>query len=105
MRLTGPRTTWGVIKNFDLSDKSLKSLRRFSDSRKVSLIKACRLWKKGEETLKMLAEHEEVWSDDERGAWVDSMNMKKDARKMWKSTLSQMTRPDGEGAGNHIQML
>ena len=74
----------GVIKNFDLSDKSLKSLRRFSDSRKVSLIKACRLWKKGDETLKMLAEHEEVW--------VDSMNMKKDARKMWKTTLSQMTR-------------
>ena len=80
------------IRNFDLSDKSLKSLRKFSDSRKVSLIKACRLWRKGEETLKMLAEHEDVWGDDERAAWVDSMNMKKDARKMWKSTLSQMTR-------------
>ena len=80
------------IRNFDLSDKTLKSLRKFSDSRKVSLIKACRLWRKGEETLKMLAEHEDVWGDDERAAWVDSMNMRKDARKMWKSTLSQMTR-------------
>ena len=80
------------IKNFDLSDNSLKSLRKFADSRKVSLIKSCRLWRKGEQTLKMLAEHEDVWGDEEREAWVDSMDMRRDARKMWKSTLSQMSR-------------
>ena len=80
------------IRNFDLSDKSLKSLRKFYDSRKVGLVKACLMWRNADETLKMLNEHEEVWGDEERKSWVDAMSMKKDARKMWKSTLSQMDR-------------
>lgn len=80
------------IRNFDLSDKSLKSLRKFYDSRKVGLVKACLMWRNADETLKMLNEHEEVWGDEERKTWVDAMSMKKDARKMWKSTLSQMDR-------------
>ena len=80
------------IRNFDLSDKSLKSLRKFHDSRKVGLVKACLMWRNADETLKMLNEHEEVWGDEERKTWVDAMSMKKDARKMWKSTLSQMDR-------------
>jgi len=80
------------IRNFDLSDRSLKSLRKFHDSRKVGLVKACLMWRNADETLKMLNEHEEVWGDEERKSWVDAMSMKKDARKMWKSTLSQMDR-------------
>ena len=80
------------IRNFDLSDRSLKSLRKFHDSRKVGLVKACLMWRNADETLKMLNEHEEVWGDEERKTWVDAMSMKKDARKMWKSTLSQMDR-------------
>tara|TARA_R100001509_G_scaffold127556_1_gene80910 strand:- start:2588 stop:3724 length:1137 start_codon:yes stop_codon:yes gene_type:complete len=80
------------IRNFDLSDKSMTSLRKFSDSRKVSLVKACIMWRDADNALELLKEHEEVWGDDERKAWVDAMNMKKDARKMWKSTLSQMDR-------------
>jgi len=80
------------IRNFDLSDKSLKSLRKFYDTRKVGLVKACLMWRNADETLKMLNEHEEVWGDEERKTWVDAMSMKKDARKMWKSTLSQMDR-------------
>lgn len=82
----------GEIRNFDLSDKSLKSLRKFYDSRKVGLVKACLMWRNADETLKMLNDHEEVWGDEERKTWVDAMSMKKDARKMWKSTLSQMDR-------------
>jgi len=80
------------IRNFDLSDKSMTSLRKFSDSRKVSLVKACIMWRDADNALELLKEHEEVWGDDERKAWVDAMNMRKDARKMWKSTLSQMDR-------------
>jgi len=86
----------GEIRNFDLSDKSLKSLRKFYDSRKVGLVKACLMWRNADETLKMLNEHEEVWGDEERKTWVDAMSMKKDARKMWKSTLSQMDRLTGK---------
>tara|TARA_R100000995_G_scaffold29540_1_gene13123 strand:+ start:1546 stop:2682 length:1137 start_codon:yes stop_codon:yes gene_type:complete len=86
----------GEIRNFDLSDKSLKSLRKFYDTRKVGLVKACLMWRNADETLKMLNEHEEVWGDEERKTWVDAMSMKKDARKMWKSTLSQMDRLTGK---------
>jgi len=86
----------GEIRNFDLSDKSLKSLRKFYDSRKVGLVKACLMWRNADETLKMLNDHEEVWGDEERKTWVDAMSMKKDARKMWKSTLSQMDRLTGK---------
>lgn len=80
------------IRNFDLSDKSMTSLRKFADARKVSLVKACIMWRDAENALEILKEHEEVWGDEERKAWVNAMTMKKDARKMWKSTLSQMDR-------------
>lgn len=80
------------IRNFDLSDKTLKSLRKFSDTRKVNLVKACIMWRDAENALDILKEHEEVWGSEEKKAWVNAMNMKKDARKMWKSTLSQIDR-------------
>lgn len=80
------------IRNFDLSDKSMTSLRKFADTRKVSLVKACIMWRDAENALEILKEHEEVWGDEERKAWVNAMTMKKDARRMWKSTLSQMDR-------------
>jgi hypothetical protein len=80
------------IRNFDLSDKTLKSLRKFSDTRKVNLVKACIMWRDAENALEILKEYEEVWGSEEKKAWVNAMNMKKDARKMWKSTLSQIDR-------------
>ena len=80
------------IRNFDLSDKTLKSLRKFSDTRKVNLVKACIMWRDAENALEILKEHEEVWGSEEKKARVNAMNMKKDARKMWKSTLSQIDR-------------
>ena len=80
------------IRNFDLSDKTLKSLRKFSDTRKVNLVKACIMWRDAENALNILKEHEEVWGDEEKKAWVNAMTLKKDAKKMWKSTLSQMDR-------------
>jgi len=80
------------IRNFDLSDKTLKSLRKFSDTRKVNLVKACIMWRDAENALNILKEHEEVWGDEEKKAWVNAMTLRKDAKKMWKSTLSQMDR-------------
>jgi hypothetical protein len=65
------------IRNFDLSDKTLKSLRKFSDTRKVNLVKACIMWRDAENALEILKEHEEVWGSEEKKAWVNAMNMKK----------------------------
>jgi hypothetical protein len=86
--------SWGVgkedaIKGLGLSDRSLKHLRQFGESRSVSLQKACLLWQKAESTLKMLDEHEDVWGAEEQQAWANAMRDRSDARKMWRTALFQ----------------
>ena len=58
--------SWGdgyenSIKNLGLSDRALKHLRQFGESRAVSLQQACNLWEKADIALKMLDEFEDVW--------------------------------------------
>jgi len=77
------------IKGIGLSDRSLKHLRQFGESRSVSLQKACLLWDKAEMTLKMLDEHEDVWGEEEQQAWASAMRDRSDARKMWRTALFQ----------------
>ena len=77
------------IKGIGLSDRSLKHLRQFGESRSVSLQKACLLWDKAEMTLKMLDEHEDVWGAEEQQAWASAMRDRSDARKMWRTALFQ----------------
>tara|TARA_R100001463_G_C3544370_1_gene222579 strand:+ start:3160 stop:4377 length:1218 start_codon:yes stop_codon:yes gene_type:complete len=86
--------SWGhehesSIKNLGLSDRSLKHLRQFGESRAVSLQKACLLWDKADTTLKMLDEHEDVWGEEEQRAWASAMRDRTDARKMWRTALFQ----------------
>tara|TARA_R100001440_G_scaffold39647_2_gene59146 strand:- start:4676 stop:5902 length:1227 start_codon:yes stop_codon:yes gene_type:complete len=77
------------IKGIGLSDRSLKHLRQFGESRAVSLQKACLLWDKAEVTLKMLDAHEDVWGQEEQQAWASAMRDRSDARKMWRTALFQ----------------
>jgi len=81
-----------TIKELGLSEMNLKALRKFGDNRNVSLQRACFQWEKAEEALKMLDEYEDVWGDKEKKAWVAAMDGKRDARKIWKTTLHQMDR-------------
>lgn len=83
---------WGIpyydtMRQLGLSDKSLKSLRIFGKSRENSLTRACNTWEKAESTLKQLDEFEDVWGEEERLTWVNAMQLRKDARKMWKGAL------------------
>jgi len=80
---------YDTIRNLGLSDRDLKSLRRFSDSRQVGLIQACNLWENADSALKSLDEFEDVWGDEEQRAWAGAMRNKTEARKMWRSTLHQ----------------
>ena len=85
---------WGIpyrdtMRQLGLSDKSLKSLRIFGKSREISLTRACNTWEKAESTLKQLDEFEDVWGEEERLTWVNAMQLRKDARKMWKGALHQ----------------
>ena len=81
-----------TIRDIGVSDNDLKALRKFGDSRRVSLQRACHQWEQADETLKMLNEYDDVWGDEEKKSWVDAMQSRRDARKIWKSTLKQMDR-------------
>ena len=78
-----------TMRKLGLSDKSLKSLRLFGKSRETSLTRACNLWDNAEATLKQLDEFQDVWGEEERLTWVNAMQTKQDARKMWNSALHQ----------------
>ena len=81
-----------TIRELGLSDNNMKALRKFGESRNVSLQRACHQWEKADEALKTLDEYEDVWGDEEKKAWVNAMDSRRDARKMWKTTLHQMDR-------------
>jgi len=78
-----------TMRQLGLNDKSLKSLRLFGNSRESSLMRACNAWDNAESTLKQLDEFQDVWGEEERLSWVNAMQLKKDARKMWKTALHQ----------------
>ena len=82
----------GSIHGLGLSDRNLKSLRKFGSTREVGLIQACNLWDKAENSLKALDEYEDVWGIEEEGAWVKAMQERSDARKMWNSALHQIDK-------------
>ena len=79
-----------TMRNLGLSDRNLKSLRLFSKSRESTLRRACIMWEVADETLKMLDEFEDVWGDEERFAWVNAMQQRQDAKKMWRNGLHQI---------------
>jgi len=87
--------SWGsphydTMRKMGLADRDLRSLRLFGKSRKSSLLRACNLWESAEDALAKLDEFEDVWGEEEKMAWVNAMETKQDARKMWKSSLHQI---------------
>tara|TARA_R100000008_G_C3578949_1_gene167131 strand:+ start:695 stop:1834 length:1140 start_codon:yes stop_codon:yes gene_type:complete len=81
-----------IIKSLGITDNDLRNLRKFGDSRRVSLIQSCNLWENADNALKMLDEFQDVWGDEERNAWHNAMQQKTDAIKMWKTSLHQIDR-------------
>ena len=78
-----------TIRDIGVSDRDMKSLRKFGESRRTSLQRACVQWEKANDVLKTLDEYDDVWGDEERKAWVNAMDARRDARKVWKMTLNQ----------------
>ena len=81
-----------TIKQLGASDRDLKSLRRFGESRRVGLMQACYVWVSADSSLKMLDQYTDVWCEQESQAWATAMQSKTDAKKMWRSTLHQSER-------------
>jgi hypothetical protein len=78
-----------VIKQMGLTDRSLKALRKFGESRSVSLQKACHQFLKANTVLQMLNDKVD-WDEDDQQSWVDATQLQKDARKMWRNVLHQV---------------
>lgn len=78
-----------TMRKMGLSDKDMRSLRLFGDTRKTSLVRACSVWEAAEDALAKLDEFADVWGEEERNAWVNAMQQKQDARKMWRNALHQ----------------
>ena len=78
-----------VIRNIGLDDRSLKALRKFGESRGISLQKSCQQYLKAITVLQHLNDKLD-WDIDDQQNWVDANDMKKEAQKMWKNTLHQI---------------
>tara|TARA_R100001460_G_scaffold108341_1_gene159151 strand:- start:1518 stop:2843 length:1326 start_codon:yes stop_codon:yes gene_type:complete len=79
----------GTVRDLGVSEKDLRSLRLFGNTRKSSLVRACNTWDAANDALHKLDEFEDVWGEEEKNAWVNAMQMKQDARKMWRNSLHQ----------------
>lgn len=81
-----------TIKHLGLSDRKLKALRKFGETRSSSLIQACELYKNADISLKILDEFEEGWGNEEQLAWASAMKGRTDAKKMWTTSLHQIDK-------------
>ena len=77
-----------VIKSLGLDDKLLKALRKFGESRSVSLQKACQQFLKANTVLNLLNDKVD-WTPEDQEEWVNAHQLQKDAKKMWRNVLKQ----------------
>ena len=78
-----------TIRDLGLSDRNLKSLRKFGKSRAHSLVKACEQWDNATGVIKTLESVEDAWDDTQKQDWANAMQLRKDARKAWRHALHQ----------------
>lgn len=88
---------WGneyehTILELGLDDRDLKSLRKFGDTRKSNLVRACKMWNEADELVKTLEGHDDVWNDEQKKSWVGAMGRKREARNLWKASLHHTDR-------------
>jgi len=96
-----------VIKNIGLDNRGLKALRKFGESRSLSLRKACQQFMKATSVLNELNMKED-WDGADQSEWVNAMQMRKDAQKMWRNSLHQvdsLTKNDKKALDYASQLL
>ncbi len=81
-----------VMRKMGLADKDLRALRLFGNARKSGIMRACHLWQNAEDALHKLDEFEDVWGEEEKNAWVNALQLKQEARDVWRTTLHQFDR-------------
>jgi len=78
-----------ALRGFNCNDKDLKSLRKFGEVREVSLKQACIQFDNSNRVISKLSQIEGDLNETQRNLWVDAIQMRKEAKQMWKSTLHQ----------------
>ena len=84
--------SWGngmedVIRNIGLSDRSLKALRKFGESRGTSLQKACQQYLKAMTVLQHLNDKTD-WDSNDQQNWVSANGLKKRCSKIMEKYTS-----------------
>tara|TARA_R110002012_G_scaffold102414_6_gene241968 strand:- start:11241 stop:12527 length:1287 start_codon:yes stop_codon:yes gene_type:complete len=79
-----------TLRSLGLTDRNLKSLRLFHNTRSSSLLRACEMWETSDMALKTLDEYQDVWGEPEQKAWVNAMETRKAARSVWRKSLHQI---------------
>ena len=78
-----------TLRELGLSDRNLKAFRRFGDARSSSLQRACDQWENATGVIKTLESVEEAWDADQKSEWTAAMQLRKDAKQVWRNTLHQ----------------
>ena len=78
-----------TIKSLGISERDFESLRKYGEGRGVSLQQACVQWQNANGVISKLASLEGEWDESQRDLWVESIQKRTDAKKMWRNTLHQ----------------
>ena len=75
------------IRALGVSDRNLHALRKHGVTREISLRRACNMWEKANDVITKLSQVEGDFNKEQLGLWLDSRQMRKDAKTQWKKTL------------------
>jgi len=76
-----------TIKSLGMSDRNLKALQKFGETRKSSLLRACLSWEAANERIDSMIDDGSQWTSVEKQEWVSAHDARDDARKQWTHTL------------------
>ena len=75
------------IRALGVSDRNLHALRKHGVTREISLRRACNMWEKANDVITKLSQVEGDFNKEQLSLWLDSRQMRKDAKTQWKKTL------------------
>jgi len=76
-----------AIRSLGISDRDLQALRKHGNNREYALRRACSTWEKANDVISKLAKVEGDFDNNQLEMWLQANQMRKDAKKEWKSSL------------------
>lgn len=76
-----------TVRNLGINERDLQALRKHGGSREYSLRRACVQWEKANDAITKLLLIDGNFNDEQRAIWKQAQQLKKDAKKEWRSSL------------------